>query len=458
MSPPLSSSGFGERRVIALAWPICVSMLGVTTMGVIDMILVGRLGTAAIAAAGLSVSVSFVLLSFGNGLMHGVKVVGAQRIGAGDHDASDRLAWQSLWLALIVGVAIAVLAPFAPFLVGFLADSPDVARIAGKHLAIRWACAPLMFTMTGLTAFLQARERTRITMIGMLGANAVAIALDVLFLGGFGDWPGFGVPGAALASAGSWIVGSAILLVPVIPILRRTSPRPDPELLREVLRLGLPMGLQFTLDVTSFAVFSAMLARVGEVQLAAHVLAIRVISVSFLPGYAIGEAASVLVGQAIGARRFAEARQAWAASTRVALVVMLGWAVVFVLAPSILLSVFHAAPEVVKVATNLLYIAAMFQLFDGLATVAYFALTGAGDTWFAMVYNGIVAWLVKLPLAVVLAVPLGMGAAGAWLGLTAEIVVLAAVSVHRITSGRWIAHLEPARPAPAPEGVVPSAA
>ena len=183
-----------------------------------------------------------------------------------------------------------------------------------------------------------------------------------------------------------------------------------------------------------------MLARVGEADLAAHVLVIRVVLVSFLPGLAIAEASGVLVGQAIGAGRIDEARDAWRAGLGLAVAVMATGGVAFLLFPTALLAVFDAEPAVVAIGRELLVVAAAFQVFDAIATVALMALNGAGDTRFTMVTNVAAAWLVKVPVGTALALGLGLGATGAWLGLTAEIVVLSVLWTWRVRGVRWTAH------------------
>ena len=432
-------SRVSHRRVVALAWPIVVSMLSYTAMNIVDVLLVGRLGTDALAAVGLSITLSFAVLSFGNGLLRGVKVTVAQRTGAGDDSAVERLLWQALWLTLALGVVVSPCAFLAPAFTSRVVSEPGAAQAAGVFLAIRLAGAPLSFGMTALSSWLQGRGDTRTPMFAVLASHLVNIALDLVLVFGAGPVPALGVPGAALASVLAWLVAVSILLPAVSGTLRRTSARPDAALLLAVWRVGSPMGLQVVLDVASFAVFSVLLASVGAVQLAAHVLTIRIISVSFLPGYAIGEAGEVLVGHAVGARRFDDARSAWANSCRVALAVMLAWGVVFVTVPDALIGVFGAEPAVAEVARKLLFTAVAFQLFDGIQTVSFGALNGAGDTRFAMISSGLVGWFVKIPIAYVLAVYAGWGAVGAWIGLSGEIGALAAVNLWRITSGRWLA-------------------
>jgi MATE family multidrug resistance protein len=217
-----------------------------------------------------------------------------------------------------------------------------------------------------------------------------------------------------------------------------SSRRLSRALLGLTWRVGSPIAARNWLEVGAFLVFAAMLARVGEAELAAHVIVIRIISVSFLPGYAVGEAVGVLVGQAVGARRPALARQAWLGGVRIAVVIMAALGVLFVVVPETLVGVFGADPAVTEVARGLLLVGAGFQLFDAVAMVGICAINGAGDTRFAMFASVVPSWLVKLPIGYALAVPMGMGAVGAWLGLTAEIAVVAGLALWRLAGARWL--------------------
>lgn len=434
--------------VLRLAWPIAVSNVSYMLMSVIDTVLVGRLGTAPLAAMGLGVTAAFVVVSFGLGVMRSVKVVAAQRTGAGDVAGASRLAWQSLGIALVLALPALLFVPLASPALSAVGAVPEVADLASTYLGWRLLGTPILYAQVGLAAWLQGRGDTRTPMVGTLLSNATNVALDVVLIAGLGPVPAFGIAGAGIAAVAGWTIALLWLLRAAAPALRERA-RFDPVLFAETVRIGAPIGVSMLIDVASFGLFAVLLARVGEIDLAAHVIAIRIVGFSFLPGYAIGEAASVLVGQAVGARRPGDAVDAWRAATGLAVGLMVACGIVFVVAPGPLIGVFGAEPEVESLARELLVVGAAFQVFDALATVAYCALAGAGDTRFAMIWNGLVNWLIKLPIAWVLAVPLELGATGAWLGLTAEIVAVAAINVWRVRSGGWLRQAAAREPTPA---------
>jgi MATE family multidrug resistance protein len=187
------------------------------------------------------------------------------------------------------------------------------------------------------------------------------------------------------------------------------------------------MGFRNLLEIGSWSVFTGIVARTGEAHLAAHVIAIRIISVSFLPGHGISEAACVLTGQAVGAGNGEAARRVAKTATNVCLVAMGACAVVFLFFGSELVGLFRNDPRVLETGARLLLIAAGFQLFDAVAMVKIGALNGAGDTRYVMFANVALAWLVLLPVGWGFCRAAGWGAPGAWVGITAEVAVLALV-------------------------------
>lgn len=428
----------GMREVVTLAWPIMISMLSYTVMMVVDTLYVGQLGTAPLAGIGLATTVFYAFICFGMGTVRGMKVVVSQRTGAGDEETVRRALWQGLWVAWAIGAIAALLAPVAPIVFGLLGASDEVQGFATAYLLVRLLAAPISLSLIAMGGWFEGRGDTRTPMKATLTANGLNILIDPVLIFGWGPVPALGIAGAALAT----VVSVAIAVGWLGWRLHRSHPgaarpaRPDLALLREIARFGLPMGVRGALEVSAFVVFVGMLARVGDAELAAHVIVVRVLSVSFMPGHAVGEAASVLVGHAIGGMRAELATQAWRTATWLALGVMAACGVLFAAIPEPLIAIFGAEQAVVDVAGQLLLIAAAFQVVDALALVAQGALNGAGDTRFVMGVSVFCSWGVNLPLAWLLAIHFELGAVGAWLALTAEISVCAALSVGRVLRGR----------------------
>jgi len=454
MSAPLAPTDgrVGAGEVLGLAWPIIVSMLSYTLMSIADTLFIGRLGTPQLAAVGLAIATVYVFHGFINGVFAGLKVTVAQATGAKEDDRARRLGWQGLWLAAVLGLGELALYPFADAVFAIHDASPEVRAHAAAYFEVRVLGAPLICGMAAATAYFHGRGHTRLPMVATILANVVNVSLDPILIFGWGPVPAMGMAGAALATVIACGLGLAFLLVWLLPALRDSPARLDRALLGTVWRFGYPLGVRIALEVGSFLAFAGILAVVGEDHLAAHVIVIRILSFSFLPGYAIHEAAAILVGQAVGAGRRWRAVAIQRTAARVAMVIMTGCGLVFVVLPGPLTAIFDASEEVAALARVTLLVAAGFQIFDALALVAQGVLNGLGDTRFVMVSSVTAAWLIKVPLGWALAVPAGLGVAGAWLGLTVEVIVIAAISVWRTRRllGSEAGSVPPTRTQPAP--------
>lgn len=426
------------RAVFALAWPVMVSMLSYTLMSVVDTLWVARLGMAPLAAVGLAAVMVFFSQSFGAGLMGGIRVLVSQATGAGNHRIASALGWQALWMALPLGVLVAAASLLPSSMFYPLGATGAVAEYADQFFSIRVLGAPAVLMNLAMTAWFQGRGDTRTPMKATIIGNAVNLVLDPLLIFGLWGMPELGVGGAALATVISLIFQVIYLSRNIRPHLDLKDSSVDGALMKASWDLGFPIGVRYSLQMGSFVVFSSMISWVGEAQLAAHVIVLRICSLSFLPGHAIGEACSVLVGQFVGAGRSELARPVVHSALKLAVLIMMFWGIMFVTFPNQLLMPFGATIEVANVAQNLLLIAAVFQVFDAVTMSSQGGLNGAGDTRWVMISSLTCAWLLKLPAGYLGAVVLGLGAAGAWLGFTLELLVLSALTWNRVRGQEWL--------------------
>lgn len=428
----------GLGTVLTLAWPVMISRVSDTIMAAVGMAFVSRLGTDAVAGVGLAYAGSHLIYAFGWGFLGAVRVLVSHRTGGGDGPGATRMAWQGLWAALAFGISAWLAVPLIPWALELTEAGPGVIHGATEFLRVRTLAAPLFFLTLALSGYFQGSGDTRTPMVGTVAANAINLVLSPMLIFGFGPMPELGVAGAVWAWMAGMVAYVAVLLWRFWPIARQGLVGPSRAELRAMSGPGLPMALNLLQELGSFSLFTTFLAHAGAAHLASHVLVARVIMISFLPGWAIGEAGGVLVGQALGAGRPELARQAWRNATVLALGLMGALGLVFVSFPEHLLSMFHPEPEVGALAVRMLWIAAAFQLFDAVATVGLCCLNGAGDNRFSMAVSMVGSWCFKVPLAWLFAVPLALGAPGAWLGMTFEIIALAAICVWRLRGSRWL--------------------
>ena len=420
------------QALLGLAWPIAISMLSYAVMTVAGTLFVGRLGPSALGGVGLGGIAAFTLLGFGIGALRAVKVIMSQAVGAGLSSQRSQVG-AGIALALALALLALALGPLLARGLSLLTTSGEAGRLAGEYLLIRNFGSPFVLVAVALREARYGLSDSRAPMRAAVIANLVNIALDAWFVFGL-EW---GVRGVAWAT----VIAHALELV----LLVRAQAKDGFGLrsfgsaeLGRVWTLGWPLGLQFLLEIGAFAALVAILARISEVDLAAHQVALQLVHFSFLPALAIGEAASVLSGQAVGAGRDKLVHRV----SRHALVVALAYtglcALVLAVFAHPLAAAFSDDAGVKSLAARLLFVAAAFNLFDGAAVVARCVLRGAGDVRYPAVLCVLTAWVCTPPLTLLLGVTLGLGALGGWLGLCAEIIVGALILWHRLIKEHWL--------------------
>ena len=428
-------------ELVRLSWPITLSTLTDSVMTLVDTLLVGRLGAAELAGVGTGGIAAFALLMFSFGLLRGAKTLVSQAVGAGRSDEVGAHLGAALTAALGIGVLTMGLGQILAMLLEHVASTAASQRAAHTYLSIRILGAPLVLVYVALREVRYGQGDARSPMWASIIANAVNIGLASLFIFVF-RW---GVAGAAWATVIAHGTEAGVLAL-VQHVTRGWGiRRMRREHLLALMRMGLPTGLQFTLEIGSFQLMSWMIASFGDLQMAAHQIGIQVLHFSFLPAFAVGEGASVLAGQAVGARRddlvVPVARLAMAVTG----VYTLLCTVVLVVASRLIAGAFTEDAALILLASRLLLVGALFQVFDAANIVARAILRGAGDVRVAAVIGVITSWLFTPPLTWLLGARLGWGAVGSWVGLTVEIVAAAVVLWWRLERRHWLAAAERSR-------------
>ena len=440
--PRVPGGGLGE--VWLLAYPVIVTMASMSLMGVVDTLFMGRVGTAQQGAVGLGAVMSWTLMSFFNGTITAGNTFVAQFYGARRFRECGRVVWQVYYIAVLATlvVMLAVL-PLVQPMVEAVGSKPAVADFASRYMKIRLLGAAFVFNNFCLVGFLRGIGDTRTPMKITLLANGLNVLLTYLLVFGRLGLPALGIEGAALGTVLSQVVGAGTYLW---VFLRRRTDRqyatrrpqaPDWQLLRRILRVGLPMGMWWVLEMGGFTVFTMFVSTLGQVELAGHQIVRQMVHLSFLPGVALGVAATTLVGQYLGAGDPASAERSARNAIRIALVIMASMGLLFVILRYPLARLFNHDERVVAIAARLFLFAAVFQTFDALGTVASGAVRGAGDTRWPMVVSLLMSWLVFVPAVLLLGKVAGLGVYGAWTGATFHISVLGLLLYGRFRGGKW---------------------
>lgn len=419
------------RLMLRLAVPVVLAEMGWFAMSIVDTVMVGPLGPAAIGAVGTGSILFMTLMVFGLGILLALDTFVSQSYGAGRVDECHRWLFAGLQLSAVLSVVLMIVAVVGVAWLPAFGFHPDVLRELGPYTRnLAWSAPPLLAYVV-FRRYLQAMNMVRPVMIALVVANVMNAFVNWTLIYGNLGMPAMGVVGAAYATVASRVVLAASLFG-VIVYRERDTPsglhdvpfRWEWERAWRLFRLGWPAALQITLEVGVFAAASALAGRIGPLASAANQVVLNIAGFIFMIPFGLGSAAAVRVGQAVGRRDAGGVRRAGWAALGLASTVMLGSAVMFFVMPATLIRIYSSDPSVIEVGIVLLFICSVFQLFDGLQTVATGALRGLGDTRTAMIFNLIGHWLIGLPIGYWLCFRRGWGVAGLWTGLSVGLILI----------------------------------
>ncbi len=416
--------------MFSLAVPVVLAELGWMTMGLVDILMVGPIGPEAIGAVGIGTALFMGVCIFAMGLLLGLDTLVSQAFGAGRLDECHKWLAHGVVLSLILAVPITLLVLGLAASLGALGLHPEVLRLTQPYLAIlAWSIPPLL-VYSSFRRYLQGMGVVRPVMVALVTANILNAAINWVLIFGHLGAPALGVRGSAWATVSARVAMCAFLLVVILyrehgrrPGLFETPFRIELTRMRRLVALGLPAASQLTIEVGVFAAATALAGRLPPASLAAHQIAINLASFTFMVPLGIASAGAVRVGQAVGRRDAAGvARSGWTALL-FGTFFMACAAAVFLLVPRALIGAFTTDASVLRIGTSLLFVAAVFQLFDGLQGVATGVLRGLGDTRSPMLWNLGAHWFVGLPLGYTLCFVAGLGVIGLWWGLSAGLII-----------------------------------
>jgi MATE family multidrug resistance protein len=449
--------------MLRLASPVVVIQLGMMSMGVVDTVMVGHLSTEALAAVALGNLYFFGFAVFGMGTLMVLDPVVAQAVGARDEPAIARGIQRGVLLACLLTMPAAVLLLLAKPLLGLAQQPPEILPLAVAY-SVRMAPGVLPFYLfVVFRQSLQAMRHTAPILMAIVLANLLNGLLNWILIFGHLGAPAMGVAGSAWATTASrWLLVIGLLTVSWVHL--RSYLRPvHPEIwhlapLGRMLRLGLPIGSQFVLEFGAFAFVALMMGWLGTRQMAGHQVAINLASLTFMVPLGVSDAASVLVGHAVGRGDPAGARGAARAALLCGASFMAMTGLLFLTLPVPLARLYSQDPGVIAVAVLLIRVAGVFQVFDGLQAVAGGVLRGLGQTRVAMTGNLLGYWVIGLPVSYYLCFIAGWGPVGLWWGLVLGLGLVAAFLLIRVRLGlgRQQHRVMIDRPVPPPAALDPS--
>jgi len=426
--------------MLTLAVPVVMAELGWMTMGLVDTLMVGRIGPEAIGAVGIGSSLFMGVCIFAMGLLLGLDTLVSHAFGAGRIDECHRWLAYGVTLSLLLSIPVTILVLALSSALGRWGLHPAVLALTQPYLdVLAWSIPPLLL-YASFRRYLQGMGVVRPVMIALVLANILNAFVNWLLI--FGHWgaPALGVRGSAWGTVVARVVMAGVLLGVIVyrerslvasrlPRLQRNDPLIasrrglNLEPMRRLLALGLPAASQVTLEVGVFAAATALAGRLAPAALAAHQIAVNFVALTFMVPLGIASAGAVRVGHAIGRRDYeGAARSGWTAIL-FGVAFMSCAAAVFLLIPRTLIGAFTSEPAVLSIGVSLLFVGAIFQLFDGVQGVSTGVLRGLGDTRTPMLWNLAGHWFIGLPLGYTLCFVMGLGVVGLWWGLSTGLII-----------------------------------
>jgi MATE family multidrug resistance protein len=416
----------------ALALPVVLSELGWMAQGVVDTIMVGRLGPAAIGAVALGNAVCYTPSLFGIGLLLGLDTLVAQAYGRKDYDGCHRWLAQGIYLAMMTAPLVMAVVWLASFGYARFGIGAEVAGPAASYLRVlNWGTLPLL-VYGAARRYLQGVGQVRVVTVTFVGANLLNWLGNWVLI--YGKWgaPRMGVDGSALST----VISRLFMAVALVGFAWRYERRrghplfqhwagPSLAKIQQLIRLGAPAAGQILLEVGAWNGATLAAGWLTPVALATHQIALQYASVTYMVPLGVSAAAAVSVGHAVGAGDAGRARRAGWLALAIGTSFMLLAGVVFLAAPRPLIALYTTDARVMAVGPGLLLLAAAFQIFDGIQTVSTGALRGLGETHAPMVANLVGYWVLGLPLGLTLCFVFKWGVYGLWIGLTLALVVIA---------------------------------
>lgn len=431
------------RRTWALAWPVIIAFSIESIVGLADALMVGRLGPTAAAAVGVGVhilsAVNVAMFAVGVGAL----AVVARHVGAGETREAEQVLRQAIVAAIALAALVAapVMCWAEPLLHVFRVE-PAVVETATRFVRLIMLGVPADAVVFVIASSLRAAGDTRTPLaIGMVvGVTNVAVAW-VLIFGRFG-FPALGVEGAALGTVVAFSLGAlagAVLLARGGLALRVRWPgtRIEPRTIARILRVGYPAAIEHLVMQVGFLSYMVFAARYGTAGVAAYFIGVRILALSFLPGFGFGAAAGTLVGQALGARRPDDAARSGWEATALAIAFMTAGGVVLFAAARPIAQLFVDDPAVIEASVAFIRVLAAAQPLMAIDFTLGGALRGAGDTRFPLVVALLAFYGCRLGSSYVITFALQLGLGWLWLTLVLDYLVRCVMKVWRFRSGAW---------------------
>lgn len=450
---PRTERVYGEIvKTLKLGLPLIAAQLVQMSMGFVDTIMAGNFNAAALAAVALGSSLFMPVFLFVIGLLLAINPIVAQLLGAGKKEKIGETLWQVIWLSLFVGIVGFFVVRNLTFILHLFNIDPGIIPITDGYLkAISWG-QPAAFCYFAMRYLSEGLHVTKPGMYFALIGLAMNILGNYVFMYGHLGFPAMGAVGTGWATT---LVLWTMLTFMVLFTFRRSMRQefkirqgfqgPRRIFQKELLHVGIPNGISIGIEVSMFALAALIIGSMGINNIAAHQITINFAALTFMVPLGLSFAISARVGFAVGTKDEKQARFAGFVGIGLSAFFMCLSATLMFTFPEYIIGIYTSDVSVRTIAIQLLFLAAIFQLSDGLQASGLGALRGLKDTKIPMFVNIVAYWVVGLPSGYLLGIHYDMGPRGLWIGLILGLTVAAIlhnVRFHLLTKRRQARALE----------------
>jgi MATE family multidrug resistance protein len=420
------------KETIKLAYPVIIGQLGHMMMGVVDSVMVGKIGAAPLAASAIAHGLFMVFMIFGIGLSMAISPLTAMAMGARRYSECGVVFRQGLLVNIIGGIVITIAIIFGADIIRYLNQPEEIIEQGAAYMRIlAYSVIPVMVFQT-YKQFSEGLSLMRPAMVITLLANIINVFVNWVLIYGNLGMPALHLPGAGWATFSTRLL-MALSFYMFVRLSVRYKPydptlhyhRIDFSMIKKILRIGIPSGMQYFFEVGAFVGSAIIIGWFGTNALAAHQIAINLASISFMVALGISAAATIRVGNAVGRDDRTGVRNAGITAFILSAIVMGAFGIIFIVFRWLLPTLYIGNPDVIQIAASLLIIAALFQLSDGTQAVGIGLLRGLADAKFPMFITFIAYWIVGLPGGYLLGFTFGYGVLGIWFALFLALTVSA---------------------------------
>lgn len=433
-----------SAEVWKLAGPVVLGMISQTLMNVVDTAMVGRLGAYALAATGLGGLLSWMILGTLGGLNMGVQAVTARRFGEGNKIDAGKVLDNGLLIAILIGsICTIFISHGMSYLFRFFTEDQTVVAAGSGYIYYRLLSGLPFMLIVAHRGFFNGIGKTKLHMRVVIVNNVLNVGLNYALIFGRFGFPQMGAHGAGLATTLATIAGTLYFILIALDRKRRNPFRYyqftnlDMDVCKGIIRLAVPSGLQVLLAMTGYAAFSAIIARIGTIELAATNVCITIWSLAFLPGAGLGVAAASLIGQKLGEKRPEKAEEFGWESARMGILTMGFIGISFLLIPEYIFKIFTDDMAVIATGKIPLRILGIVQVFDATGMVLSQALQGAGMNRWVLQAEIAVNWGFFIPGTLLVVLFFGWGHNAAWIILGLYLVIFGTVITLKFAGGKW---------------------